>query len=828
MNQKAKEASVDSWVEDQLKNLALHPRQKTTGIPEIDKAIPSKQSQKNRGEIDVYVQSKNFHIIFENKPDTEKQAKYANFQKDTLLALSDGGEGFAENEALFYAQTIIAKTIYKEFFVVGVSADIDNSTNQVLRKKIRPIFVDQFGYTLLEPLEDFSVFAQDNIQEFYNVAVRGDLPKKDRELIEINKFVKVMHEDLRNYGNIEGERKAAIISVILLALEYPEFDPTELQGRLEVNQSDGEKIWLAMKTYVEDIKKLQNDTKLNEIYDQFSFIRTDITLNKINQNLGMTPLKYYSIKIQEQITSRIKTSDIDILGNFYGEFVKYAGGDGNSLGIVLTPRHITDLMADLINLTKDDIILDPCCGTGSFLISSMNKMFQQAAKDPTKIQEIKEKQLFGIELQQKLFAVASTNMILRGDGHSNIIRANLFDIDDSQYNQKIDKILMNPPYSQAKSKELWELSEINFIRKALGMIKQGGKLAVIVPQSTMVGKNTQHHKIKRDILESHTLESVITLNPQTFHGVGVNPCIAIFTAGIPQADQTTNFIDFQNDGYSIRKHIGLIDNGFALERKKHLLRVLNPAINEPEHSEFIIRTEINGDDEWLHSFYYFNPQIPQRETFFEIVADYLTFKFQVYSHKQGTIFNPNANLTNPHPLSNTETHDKHQLDNLLWKPFKVSQIFEIKNSSAHHKTNLSYKPDGIPYITRSKESNALDSIVDYQGKTNPSNVITFGAETAIFKFQPFQFITGNKMYFLYRKDRQLLTENCGLFVSTMCQSSLVNTGYGYGMGLTGSRFKERQIMLPVDPQNRPNWLFMEEFIDDIKSEIKTFTLKTFE
>lgn len=103
------------------------------------------------------------------------------------------------------------------------------------------------------------------------------------------------------------------------------------------------------------------------------------------------------------------------MGRFYGEFMSYSGGDGQTLGIVLTPKHITELFCELAQLGPTDKVLDPCCGTAGFLIAAMHKMVRQT-DDEAQRRRIKRDQLFGIELQPYMFTIATTNMILRGDG----------------------------------------------------------------------------------------------------------------------------------------------------------------------------------------------------------------------------------------------------------------------------------------------------------------------------------------------------------------------------------------------------------------------------
>lgn len=140
----------------------------------------------------------------------------------------------------------------------------------------------------------------------------------------------------------------------------------------------------------------------------------------------------------------------------------------------------------------------------------------------------------GVEVRDDMFSIATTNMILRGDGKSNLICEDFLKITISDL-RRINATVgfINPPYSQAKNKETAHLSEICFIRHLLDGLSDGARCVVIVPQSTMIGKTKEDKKVKQLILKKHTLEGVITLNKNTFYGVGTNPCIAVFTAHNP-------------------------------------------------------------------------------------------------------------------------------------------------------------------------------------------------------------------------------------------------------------------------------------------------------
>ena len=292
-----------------------------------------------------------------------------------------------------------------------------------------------------------------------------------------------------------------------------------------------------------------------------------------------------------------------------------------------------------------DKVFDPCCGTGGFLIAAMSKMFHRVEvstmlRKDQKVAKlnIRKNLLHGVEMNDRMFSIATTNMILRGDGKSNLICEDFLKIPiDILREEKYTIGLMNPPYSQAKNKQTAHLSELSFIEHLLDGLADGARCAVIVPQSAMVGKTKSDAAIKVRILEKHTVQGVITLNPQTFYKVGTNPIIAIFTAHEKYPDRfNSKFINFKDDGYEISPHIGLLDNGTHEIKKQHLIDCwLN---NADAHSSFMVKAHAEPADEWLHSFYYFNDEIPSDDDFEKTMADYLTFEFKMIANGRGYLF----------------------------------------------------------------------------------------------------------------------------------------------------------------------------------------------
>ena len=114
--------------------------------------------------------------------------------------------------------------------------------------------------------------------------------------------------------------------------------------------------------------------KKDKLLSQFAVIRDTTKLNEVNETLGKTPIKYFTEFLYDSIYHNIRyqSSAEDYLGRFYGEFMSYSGGDGQNLGIVLTPKHITELFCDLVDIKPNDKVLDPCCGSRVIIMTEAN------------------------------------------------------------------------------------------------------------------------------------------------------------------------------------------------------------------------------------------------------------------------------------------------------------------------------------------------------------------------------------------------------------------------------------------------------------------------
>lgn len=627
-----KEVKTDLWIYDLLKQANIQLDAQGSNTKEIDEALKtaSKKGTGNVGFPEYIGVVKDYLLVIEDKASLSKHIKLD--EKNCISVEVNAVRDYAVNGALFYAKHLAKNTTYKKIIAFGVSGD-------ERKHKISPIYVDETEfYRELPEVQSFISFNEDNIDEYYTREVLKEDTDTEKETAEILKDAAVLHEDLRNYGNLLDTEKPLIVSGIMLALreaEFKNFSISDLTG--DTIKTDGQKIYDAIDANLKRAN-VSPAVKKDKILGQFAFIKDTVKLNEVDEKLNKTPLKHFSEFLYSKIyrSIRFSKSAEDYIGRFYGEFMSYSGGDGQTLGIILTPKHITQLFCDLLDLKPDDVVFDPCCGTAGFLIAAMRNMLKKADDDIQR-KSIRQNRLHGIELRPNMFTIATTNMILRGDGKSNLINDDFLKQDPNKLQLKQATVgMMNPPYSQG-SKQNADLYEIAFTEHLLNSLSVGARCAVIVPQSTMTGKSKEEAAIKENILKKHTLEGVITLNKDTFYGVGTMPCIAVFTAGEPHpTDKVCKFINFEDDGYKVAPHIGLLETESAKDKKQHLLDVWFDRIDS--ETKFCVKTTVEADDEWLHSFYYFNDEIPTEADFEKAIGDYLSFEFSMVMQNREYLF----------------------------------------------------------------------------------------------------------------------------------------------------------------------------------------------
>lgn len=799
----ANEKKTDIIISGLLEKAKIKATPNGSDIKEIADALKtaSKRGTGKKGFPEFVAKVGDFLIVIEDKADYSKQVKYLDEEKKSVLLMDNTSiTDYAENGAVHYATHIVNNTSFKKVFAFGCSGMIAN------RITIRPIFVSPAGYKLLKQQKDFSNFSEENILAFYEKDVLNQKSQEQIELENILSNAHDLHEYLHTYGSLSNLEKPVVVSALLLALQHEDFDTEDLLG-LQKNGNedpslvvtDGEIIIKYVKMYM-DIVQVEPGQKKSQVLNQFLFIKERPNLSKVVDELGKTPLRFFAEYLYSNVLTAFNyNSAEDVLGRFYGEFMSYSGGDGQSLGIILTPKHITKLMCDLVDVKPSDIVFDPACGTAGFLVAAMPIMLNKAHTQQER-EHIKKFQLHGIEMNEGMFSIATTNMILRGDGKSNLLCDDFFAHSSNELRQKHFSVgLMNPPYSVATH------TELQFISHLLDSLDDDARCAVIVPISTMTGKTNADKIEKNYILQNHTLEGVITLNTDTFYNVGTQPVIAVFTAHRPHPQNYySKFVNFSDDGYIVAPHIGLVHTEVADKKRKKLLECwLN---NRPAKTDFLVRATVDASDEWLHSFYYFYEEIPTKEELCKSMADYLSFEFSSISHGRQYLFElePKSSIIEIKELTPRE-----------WRPFKLSEIFDIFNSVRLTKANKI--PGKRPFIGASDSNNGITDYVDNTNSSLDRNVLGVNYNGSVVEnfYHPYEAIFSDDVKRLHVKNLSANKYHY-LFLKTCILKQ--KPKYQYGYKFNSERMSRQHIMLPVN-NNKPDFDYMEQYMYNIEHEL---------
>lgn len=550
-----------------------------------------------------------FIISFSNRPNdiiiVECKADVNKHESSTGKNPSD----YAVDGVLHYASFL-----KEEFNVTAIAVSGENEKE----KKISSFLWLKKNYVPREIQENYFATSE----ELENI-IKKSTPLDELDFIsKANEY----NELLYKYSIPEIER-CTLISAILVALQdrnfldiYKNFENIDNKDLiknildacnriLRKNNLDQKKIDVISNEYF----KISNNQKF---YSETIPIKKDGKKEEKNYIL-----KNLIFSIEKDILPYIRNEEFDMLGKFYRFFIKYAGSSQNT-GLVLTPDHITDFFCDVSKLDVNDIVFDPCCGTGGFLISAMNYMIKKAGIDTDKIKNIKSKQLIGIEERSDMFAHACSNMMMRGDGKSNIIFGDCFDEKNKDEVKLFNptKSFLNPPYNVGPD------GQLGFIENALECICKGGIVVAICQMSTVVGSNKETNLVKERLLKKHTLKAVFSMPNEIFYPVGVITAILVFEAHTPHSNNIKTFFGyFKNDGFVKTKNKGRLDTKKLWSSIKD--KWLKAYFNKENIAGLCINKTVSYNDEWCAEAYMETDYTTLTEKDFETeIKKYIAFK----------------------------------------------------------------------------------------------------------------------------------------------------------------------------------------------------------
>ncbi len=350
---------------------------------------------------------------------------------------------------------------------------------------------------------------------------------------------------------------------------------------------------------------------------------------KYKRALVETLKELYGLNIRSAMNS-----GSDILGQFYEVFLKY-GNWAQKMGIVLTPRHMARFAAEALDVNLQDVVLDPCCGTGGFLVASFD--YVKASANPTQIDRFKKSNVFGIDQQPQLACLAIVNMIFRGDGKNNIIEGDCFTKwlvgtkkegivgfpvhylskkpDTADLNM-VTKVLMNPSFAIEAS----DVKEYRFVQHALDQMIDGGLLFSVLPMGAMYEQGEERTWREQRLLKENTLLSVITFPPELFYPIGVHTVGVFIKKGIPHPDnQKVLWVRAIHDGMLKKKGKRLPDKTEPNDLAS-ILPIVRAFIHNPSFPiepipEFYKAAGINFSDPLLELVpeAYVDSKLPSRE-----------------------------------------------------------------------------------------------------------------------------------------------------------------------------------------------------------------------
>ena len=309
------------------------------------------------------------------------------------------------------------------------------------------------------------------------------------------------------------------------------------------------------------------------------------------------------------------TQGQDLLNLFFTTFNKYVGkADKNQ---AFTPDHITQFMCHVLNVNKNSRVLDPCCGSGAFLVRAMTEAMDDCDTKKER-DEIKASHIYGIEYEDVAFGLSTTNMLIHGDGNSNIIQGSMFEKEEWIKDANIDTVLMNPPYNATRKQSLPEYvatwnpkittdpsKGLHYVYYIANLLKRG-RLAVLLPMQCAIGATGDVKMFKEKMLEENTLDAVFSLPSDMFYpGANAVACCMIFNLGVRHEKspiKETFFGYFKDDGFEKRKNLGRVEKEDGLWKVIEK-KWLDLYINRKTEVGYSVTKQVNASDEWLAESY---------------------------------------------------------------------------------------------------------------------------------------------------------------------------------------------------------------------------------
>lgn len=567
---------------------------------------------------------------------------------------------YAVNGAVHYGDAIIKLTqSYKEVLAIGING-YENSSTKGTTYEIDIYFISVEKYSIPKKVgsyTDLSMLSSENINSLIQLIDDIDLTEEEKENKtkalenEIEMNLKYLNQYIHDDLNVAAEKRVSIVAGMIMAglgvqKVLEPLHSEDLKGQKTTATNDGKIIYDRIREFLIQ-KKLPNDkleTVMNIMASTFihAQLQQPVDNNGNVDSSGESKLKRIYRVVEAKILPLFNSSKyIDLTGKLFNimtEWIDIPDGDKND--VVLTPRYVTEFMAKLAGVNMNSYVWDYAVGSAGFLVSAMKIMLEDAREKiivsselDKKIAEIKYFQLLGVEKRVDIYILAVLNMILMGDGSTNIIRADSLTEFDGNYEQgdksgepfPADVFLLNPPYSA-------DGKGFNFVEKALNRMTHG-RAAVIIQENAGSSEGLPYTK---NILKNNTLLSSIHMSDIFYGKAGVQAAIYLFDIGKPHdVRRKVKFLDFSNDGYTRQNRkksssdVNLRNTDHAAERYQEVVDIIldrEPVTHFFSKDEYIEDTiGLEGND-WTFMQHKKIDLEPTEEDFRKVVSEYLSWK----------------------------------------------------------------------------------------------------------------------------------------------------------------------------------------------------------
>lgn len=677
--------SVEEKVEDYYKalldKLGVKRYEKTQGInSEINNALSNADSKsggagRNYPDIQVLLDngnSRRIPVMIEVKGSRNKLEKLANdgqiVQVTTYPSDSKPGaknphqkgdpnystiQHYAVNGALHYGLAILDGTdSYDEVIIIGVNGTTIDKNNQIADPEAKAYYVSKDNNKVPKEIKElrqsWDLLKASNVDMLYQKLDQLKLTDAEIEKLtaltedKLESRVKAIHQRLYDDKNLKtmlstNQKLYLFTGLIMAGLKTEGVNALKPEGFTSNNDADvndGTLVISRVKSFLRHRRASEGKIKIvvNLLSEVFSIQGLWEPIN------GESLIKSVYRQVYDDILPLLESNlHLDFTGKILNSLNDWVSIDNDHANdVVLTPRYVTNFMAQVARTNMDSFVWDTAMGSGGFLVSAMDIMMKDAEQ---KIQDrqalkqkqfdIKHKQLLGVEILGNVYILAILNMVLMGDGSSNLRQADSHKIYDKLH-FPANVFLLNPPYS-APGKGL------NFVQEALSQMETG-YAAILIQENAGSGNGQPYAK---NILKHNTLLASIHMPDDLFSGkASVQTAIYLFKVNRPhEKDDLVKFFDFSNDGYTRQnrkkssQEVNLRDTDHAKDRYAEVLaRVLGKKAKTDYYTESKgtykeDSISLNGDD-WTYGQHRNISLRADQSDFEKVVSDYLSFRVE--------------------------------------------------------------------------------------------------------------------------------------------------------------------------------------------------------